>query len=420
MALEYLKTRLSLEEYLELRSKQDKGTGRLTHSAVTNAKLFCQDQYKKEFVTVLADMRDEVRSSPMLDVGCCLIFLQKLIFWMAEPHLDLRMTPNPISKDGVPCDSKDVDSIHGYVAQIRLVMKKVGGIPISSDDTKDYHFSYPPPVDKEEPEPMTLEELRLICDNQKNFKRQMLYRCKKDFEARIRAMVQLRKRHFVTTGYLESKGEIPITVTFPKSIMKKKNGISFTNKKYVIEENAKGVLKLLEQLEDDDLVFGTNENVDLAVNNEEKTWNRLVKSLGFTAKYKHNKRLKKNIHSIKSLTFTAARKAVDTDYANAYGDHAAYCKTYLRLSDEEKIDYFKRLEPFITMYTKTVKIHDSDELYQQNKDLKNQLANNDIKYEKLSEEIKSIKRKSLNYQVPEEQVLEMFEKFLKDKENSKK
>jgi len=413
MALAYLKNRLSLEDYLEMRTKQHKGTGRMTKSAVSNAQLFCQDQFQKEFVTVLADMREEVLSTQMLDVGCCLLFLQKLIYWMAEPHLNLLMNSNPISKKGVPCIAKDVDSIRGYIAQIRLVMKKVGGIPISSEDVKDYRFSYPPMADKEEPEPMTLEEFRLICDNQTNPRRQMLYRCKKDFEARIGAMVQLRKRNFNTKVR-------PIAVTFPKAIMKKKNGIAFTNVKYVIEEDEEGILQLLETLLPDDLVFGTTENVELAINNEEKTWSRLVESIGFTARYKHNNRLKKNIHSIKSMTFTAARKAVDTDYANAYGDHAAYCKTYLRLSDDEKIAYFKRLEPYITMYTKTVKIHDSDELYQQNKELKNQIANNDIKYEKLSEEIKSIKKKSLNFQVPEEQVLEMFEKFLKDKENSKK
>jgi hypothetical protein len=197
--------------------------------------------------------------------------------------------------------------------------------------------------------------------------------------------------------------------------MKKKNGISFTNFKYVIEEDEEGVLQLLENLLPDDLVFGTTENVELAINNEEKTWSRLVQNLGFTARYKHNNRLKKNIHSIKSMTFTAARRAVDTDYANAYGDHAAYCKTYLRLSDEEKIDYFKRLEPYITMYTKTVKIHDSEELYQENKDLKKQISNQDAKisaqdekFDKMCEEIKT-----QTHQIPDEKMQEMFEKFMK-------
>jgi len=403
MALAYLQNRLSLEEYLEIRTKQHKGTGRLTKSAVSNAQLFCQDQFQKEFITVLAEMREEVISSPMLDVGCCLLFLQKLIFWMADPHLNLLMNPNPISKKGVPCIAKDVDSIRGYVAQIRLVMKKVGGIPISSEDVKDYKFSYPPMVDKEEPEPMTLEEFRLICDNQKDPRRQMLYRCKKDFEARIGAMVQLRKRHFNTKVR-------PIAVTFPKAIMKKKNGIAFTNVKYVIEEDEEGILQLLENLLPDDLVFGTTENVELAINNEEKTWSRLVQSIGFTARYKHNNRLKKNIHSIKSMTFTAARKAVDTDYANAYGDHAAYCKTYLRLSDEEKIDYFKRLEPYISMYKKIVKIHDSEQLYQENKELKKKLEDVDAKLEIIVNE-----KISQEHAIPNEKMQEMFNKFMKNK-----
>ncbi len=406
--LTYLKSTLSLEEYLELRTKQDKGTGRFTKGAVSNAKLFCQDQYQKEFITVLSDMRDHVLETHQLDV--CLLFLQKLVYWMAEPHLNLRMTPSVICKEGVPCIAKDVSTIKGYIAQIRLVMKKVGGIPISSEDVKDYRLSYPPESDKEEPEPMTLEEFRLICDNQRNPRRQMMYRCKKDFEARIGAMVQLRKRNFDTTGYHESRGEIPITVTFPKAIMKKKNGIAYTNKKYVIKEDEKGILKLLEKLDDDDLVFGTTENVELAVNNEEKTWSKLVQRLGFTARYKHNNHLKKNIHSIKSLTFTAARKAVDADYANAYGDHAEYCKTYLRLSDEEKIDYFRRLEPFITMYVKVEKIHDSEELYQENKELKKRLATTDDKIEEMAEQIKL-----KTAQIPDGKMQEMFDKYMKEK-----
>ena len=398
-----LKKRLSLEDYIVMRTKQHKGTGRLTKSAISNAQLFCQDQYQHDFVTVLEKLREDVLADPALDVDVCLLFLQDLIYWMAEPHLDLLMNPNPISKKGVPCIAKDVDSIRGYIAQIRLVMKKVGGIPISSEDVKDYRFSYPPMVDKEEPEPMTLDEFRLICDNQTNFRRQMLYRCKKDFEARIGAMCQLRKRNFNTKVR-------PIAVTFPKSIMKKKNGIAFTNVKYVIEEDEKGILKLLENLLPDDLVFGTSENVDLARNNEEKTWRRLVTSLGFTAKYKHNNFLKKNIHSTKSMTFTAARKAVDSDYANAYGDHAEYCKNYLRLTDEEKIAYFRKLEPHITMYKKIVKVHDSEELYQKNTLLEKKIKDYEKQLEKQCEKIKS-----KTHLIPEDKMQEMFEKFLKDK-----
>lgn len=385
MALAYLKDRLSLEEYIENRDTQDKSTGRATKGAARNAQLFCQDEFGgREFVTVLSDIRETVLETHQLDTA--LIFLQKFVNWLSKPHLHLRMTPNAVYKEGAPCIAKDVGTIRGYVAQTRLIMKKVGGIPISSDDVKDYKLSYPPPADREPLEKMTLEEYRLICDNQHNFRRHMMYRIMKDTESRIAPMVQLRKKHFDTT-------KRPIEVFFPKSIMKKKNGISYDNTKYVIEEDEEGILKLLSTIKDDDLVFGVTENVTLAVNDEEKVWSRLVQNLGFTARYKHNNFLKKNIHSTKSMTFTFARKAVDLDFANAYGDHSAYIKNYLRLSDEEKIVYFKRLEPYISMYTKTKIIHDNEELYQENSELKKKLSNHDAMLEKISEELHDMKIK---------------------------
>ena len=62
------------------------------------------------------------------------------------------------------------------------------------------------------------------------------------------------------------------------------------------------------------------------------------------------------VHSIKSLTFTAAEDAVSETFANAYGDHSRYTKNYLRWSKEKKIKKFKLLEPHISMYTKVIKI----------------------------------------------------------------
>jgi hypothetical protein len=399
MALAYLSTTLSMEEYLELRTKQNVGTGRMTRGAYNNVRLFCLDQYGREFTTVLVDLQKEILSTNQLDSA--LILMQKFITWSSESHEELKMSPSAVG-DGAPCMKKDVLTIRGYIGQMRLMMKKVGGIPISSEDVKDYKLSYPVEADKEDPEPMELEEFRLICDNQTDPRRQMLYRIMKDNEARIGAMVQLRKKNFNTTVR-------PIAVTYPKSIMKKKNGIAFTNVKYVTKENEKGLLKLLEKCDDEDLVFGTNEKVDLAVNNEEKTWSRLVQSLGFTARYKHNNHLKKNIHSVKSLTFTAARKAVDADYAHAYGDHAEYCKNYLRLTEDEKIGYFKKLEPFISMYQKTEYVHDTPELLEENNELKEKIISHDELLEKISEKIKNTT--AIN---PKANIKKIFKELLKE------
>ncbi len=406
MALTYLKKTISIEEYIATRILQDPSTGAATRTAYKNADLFCQEQFKREFITVLADMAEEVKKTNELDTP--LIFMQKFIQWMAEPHLDLRMNPSSVYPDGAPCRAKDTGTIRGINGQLRLIMKKVGGIPISKDDVTDYKLSFPPPTPKEKKRRMTDAEFVLICDSQNNFKRRMLYKIKKDAEARIGAMVQLRKEDFDTT-------KRPIEITFRASIMKKKNGVSYENTKYVIEEDEEGMLKLLDQIPDGGLVFGITENVKLAINDEEKVWSNLVTKLGLAERYKHNGFLKLSLHTIKSLTFTAARKAVDLDFANAYGDHADYIRNYLRLSDEEKIAYFKQLEPYITFWNKTTIIHDSEEVHQENMALKKKITENDERYEKLSEEIKSLKR-----QDPDDKMREMFEKFLKDKENSKK
>ena len=340
MALSYLSTTLTEQEYFELRSKQNKSTGRITKAAITNVKLFCTNQLQHELNFVVNEMATQVRETQQLDV--VLIFLQKFITWAAENHPNVLMPINA-TKQPTTFVSKDVDTIRIYVGQIRLYLKKVGGIPIHSEDIKDYSFSYPPPAEKEEPQPMLLEEFKIICDAQSNFKRHMLYRAMKSFESRIGATLQLRKKHFNITVR-------PIAVTFPASIMKKKNGKSYTNVKYVIAEDEKNVLKLLDMIHDNDFVYSTHTDVELAINNEEKVWGRLVNKVGYGDRYGHNNHLKKNIHSIKSMTFTAAEDAVDETFANAYGDHSRYTKTYLRWSDEKKIKKFRLLESHISMY----------------------------------------------------------------------
>lgn len=399
MTLSYLSSTLSEEEYLEQRFKQDKGTGRTTRAAINNAKMFCLDAFDRELITVMRDIREEVTAKQNLDTS--LIFLQKLINWSAEDHPTVFM-PKGILPKAQSYHAKDILTIRGYVAQMRIYMKKVVGIPISSEDVKDYKLSYPPEVEKEEAEPLLLEELRLICDNQRTFRRQMLYRVMKDCEARIGAMVQLRKKHFDTTVR-------PIQVTFPKSIMKKKNGIAFTNIKFVTTENEEGLLKLLDSLpSDESLVFGTGENKELAVNNEEKTWKRLVMSLGFTDKYAHNGRLKKNIHSIKAMTFTAAVDAVDETFAHAYGDHSMYTKTYLRWPLEKKIEKFRKLEPHISIYTKFEKISD-ETLTKENEILRKKLAAHDTLLEKLAEEKKIDTR-----QIPTDELKKLMVQILQE------
>lgn len=402
MALSYLSSVLSEEEYLNQRFNQDPGTGRTTRAAINNAKMFCMDVFNRELIVVMRDIREEVHKNQNLDVA--LIFLQKLIDWSSQDHPNV-FYPKTILPNRQSVHARDVLSIRGYVSQMRLYLKKVCGIPISAEDVKDYKLSYPPEVEKEEAQPISIEEFRLICDSQTNFKRQMLYRIKKDCSARIGAMVQLKRKNFDTTVR-------PITVTFPKIIMKKKNGIAFTNVKFIIEEDELPLLRLLAPLKEDDLVFGTNSDKELAVNNEETAWKRLMIKLNMNEVYAHNGRLKKSIHSIKAFTFTSAVDAVNETYAHAYGDHSMYTKTYLRWSTEKKIEKFRKLEKFISIYTKTIEIHDNEKLLKENDSLKSKISNIEGQIKMLA----NVEKDRSNIKLTRDQTVEII-KILKENGN---
>lgn len=401
MALAYLSSTLTEEEYLAQRFKQSRGTGKLTHAALKNAKLFCTDALGHELKFVMQEMSEEIKKTQQLDVA--FTFLQRLATWMAVPHLELKMTPNAMKNYTASCIAKDVDTIKGYIGQLRLYMRKVGGIPISSEDLKDYKISYPPQIEKEEPEPMLLSEFKIICGAQKNFRRQMLYRIIKGSEARIGASVQLRKKHF----NIEVR---PIEIFFPAAIMKKKDGKSSSNTKYVITEDEEELLQLLKNYDDEDLVFGTNEDPQSAVHNEERAWRTIVnnKNVQLNQKYKHNNKLKKTLHSIKSMTFTAAEEAVDETYANAYGDHTRYTKNYLRWTKEKKIAKFRLLEQHISIYTKIEKI-DNPEIIKKMQILEDKIVVKDKLILKISKE-----KKDQTKRMPDSEKIEKVKAFMEE------
>lgn len=291
-----------------------------------------------------------------------LVLLSKFVDWLAVDH------PQFLLKRGrgtTPCMSKGTESIKNYTSQMRLYLRKVGGVSITSEDVEEY-ISYPQQINKEEVEPLLLTEFKKICDKASP-KRSLMYRIIKDCEARIGATVQLRRKHFDIT-------KRPIEVFFPKHIMKKKKGVSYSNTKFVIEEDERDLLDYLETLKNpESLVFGTTEDWHTAKSTEEAYWQRLMVKVGFTQRYEHNGYLKKSLHTIKSLTFTAAEEAVNETFANAYGDHSRYIRNYLRWTKEKKIEKFKLLEPYIS-FTKTEKSGKDSKLELENTILTKKLA----------------------------------------------
>lgn len=372
MALE-LQLYLSEEEYLSQRDKQNPRTGDNTRTAVHNFKLFCKDVLKIEYIEVIDALRkmEDYREQESKS----LIVLQRFCNWLAIDHLEIFMHSNG-TRPPMACRKKDLDTVKGYVVQMRIYIRKVAGVRLTAEDMADF-ITYPAPTEKEEKVPLLATELRKIC-RFASPKRSLLYRVMKDCEARIGAMVQLRVKHFNTEVR-------PIQVFFPKHIMKKKKGVSASNTKYITQEDEDDLLEYLSTFSDPEaLVFGTSEKPLSALHAEERSWSRLMysKHVNFTQRYKHSGFLIKSMHTIKAFTFTAAVEAVNETYAHAYGDHWQYTQTYLRWTDERKLEKFRLLEPHLSLYSKYEKVTDSD-LIEENKTLNQKLTDHDKILEKL-------------------------------------
>ena len=357
----FLADTISLESYHEQRKNRSACTGQVVRSVISNVKFFCQDQAGTDFIEILKSLKQDNDSTR--NVNRSMVFFQKFVNWLAESHPHLKVMMNQHGYQG-SLRAKDVTSIVNYVSQLRQIFEKVGGIEISASKLNGY-LIYPALGEKEEAEPLTHDEFRNILNHIKEPRRKMLYLIKKDTCSRIRAMVQLKLENFDTTVR-------PIRVTFPAHIMKRnKRGESKTVVKYVIQENESGLLQYLKGFTDPRaIVFGCNPNPMSAVGNEEKYWNRLVKRLGYTDVYRHNGRLKKNIHSIKAFTETQAEEAVNKFYADAYGDHSSYLKQYIRWKEDKKIAKFRLMEPLLNLYTKIEKVETNPELKVENDQLR--------------------------------------------------
>jgi len=105
----------------------------------------------------------------------------------------------------------------------------------------------------------------------------------------------------------------------------------------------------LKDLEDDALVWGTNENPRHALKNEEMRFNRACEAAGFAERYHSNNIRKIILYSFRSYFFGKAADIHREGYAHKMVGHGGYLPQYDRMNDEKKIDWFIKLEPELTV-----------------------------------------------------------------------
>jgi len=165
---------------------------------------------------------------------------------------------------------------------------------------------------------------------------------------RIGEAVGLRKRDFDL-----SKERVSITI--PARLTK----LKIQRETYITKEAENYLLPLFKRLGQDQLVFGSNEDITRSVGNEELIFWKLRKQVGLVQKYENSRQYKINFHSFRAFCETQASNTNGVEYAHALIGHSGYLDQYYRITSEERLEKYLDFEPKLTIgddFRKTLQI----------------------------------------------------------------
>lgn len=241
------------------------------------------------------------------------------------------------------------------------------GIVIYKEETKIF-LKFPQKL-QDEKHVFTKSEVRSIC-NVASPKRRMLYLALSSSAMRIQETVQLRKKDIEV---IDGKVTIRIKAIYAKT----KQG----RHTFVSQEASELLIPHLATLEDNDLVFGVNEDSRLSMGVEEATFQKYRQKAGFCnceivgiknciGKYTTSNHHKITLHSFRSYAISAINR-IDFGLGNSLAGHGYYMKNYDRMSIDEKRVIYKQAEPSLSVYVTT---EATENLVNQNKMLLDQIA----------------------------------------------
>lgn len=355
-----LRKTLTREEFVEKFYNKSKSSGS-KNVLLSSLKLFdsfCLKVYGDDSERLLDELRDDTSDA-------LYHFLQDFIHYMGEKNLKPK-------------------SIASYFSTLRTYLRSQG-IKISSDDVKDLISL--PSIIQELRVPLTKDHLKLLLDYSKP-DRKALYLTLLSSGMRIGEALSLRKSDFDLSSN-------PILITIQGRFTKTKQ----TRQTYISSEAKSALLRILENRNDDELVFAKSENHDMSILAEEKTFANLRKRCDLTEKYPDSSRHVITIHSMRAFFHTQASLVHDEQYANAMDGHQGYLMQYYRLSTDKRLELYQELEPSLLIYQHTdyhksqkaleIKVKELEEKNKELMDMKDDLAK--IKYRlNISEKCKKV------------------------------
>jgi len=157
---------------------------------------------------------------------------------------------------------------------------------------------------------------------------------------------------------------------------------------YLSLETEKILRPHLESLGPDDVVFSTKKNKSISMS-VRTMLARLVDKLELVDRYQSNNIRKITTHSFRAYFFTKAARMHGENYAHKIIGHGGYLMQYDRMTEDEKLELYLKLEPELTVYEQTKneleisklrdKVEEIDDLKQEVQKLREAQAKSDKK-----------------------------------------
>ena len=269
---------------------------------------FCQINYKESDEEVLNELMKQNQDERMFN-ACDVI----------------QLFINYLSKKVKPQTVKAyLTHVYGYF--------NYRGIKISSLDRKS--IRYPRQI-YEEKFPLSKEDIKSILDNS-SYRRKTLYFVLLSSGMRIGETITLRKKDFDISG---KRIMINIPAIFTKTKKSRRTFVSLEAQAYL--------MKRLEEIEDNDLVFGTNKKNSSVISEvtETKLFSKLIDKIFPNLERYESGTRRITLHSFRSFFITQAVRSVSDSFAHSLAGQEGYLNVYKRYDNEAMLEDYLKLEP---------------------------------------------------------------------------
>ena len=344
--MSYIEDKITIKEYLD--NIQDEGKKNHVKAILNQFDIFCKQKYNKSNQQIMDDLFEEVQKTLRKD-KVYMVFNQ-FKDWMLVDHPEVEYFLGRKKNQRRTIKKRHPNTIKTYLKTIKAIFEEVGNIEINSRILAKRVKV--PKAEEEEPEPFTKQQMRILldrCSNQAKLKYMVL----KDTGCRIGELVQIRK-----CDVDSSQKRIAVRVHAKYTKMKK------AKTAFITRETEPMFRILLKHKEEEELLFGTSENVYSAKGSEKAHFAYYREELSkdypeFEERYQSNNRHKKTVHSIRSFTATQCARAIDESWGHGYTGHKKYLDQYIRDKDDY-LEKFIRSENHLMIYER-IEVVDSDE-----------------------------------------------------------